>query len=100
MRLRGMRRGQRERSGSGLADYLETCTVGSHGGRMEKDRESGTSPAAYPIFLIWLKNEQRSSLSKSSCSELMTKAASIGILSVQQLVQQSQRQTAKHHESR
>jgi hypothetical protein len=32
------------------------------GGRMEKGRESGTSPAAYPIFIIWLKNEQRASL--------------------------------------
>jgi hypothetical protein len=48
MRLREMRRGQRARSGNWRADYLETRTVGSPGGRREKGRESGTSPAAYP----------------------------------------------------
>ena len=51
-RLREMRRGQRERSGNWRADYLETRTVGSPGGRMEKGRESGTSPAAYPTWVI------------------------------------------------
>ena len=48
MRLREMRRGQRARSGNWRADYLETRTVGSPGGRMKKGHESGTSSAAYP----------------------------------------------------
>src|SRR6266516_7081192 len=52
MRRREMRRGQKERSGNWRADYLETRTVGSPGGRREKGRESGTSPAAYPTWDI------------------------------------------------
>ena len=57
MRLREMRRGQRARSGNWRADYLETRTVGSPGGRMKKGHESGTSSAAYPTWNIRSKND-------------------------------------------
>jgi hypothetical protein len=52
MRRREMRTGQRARSGNWRAGCLETSMSGSPGARMEKGRESGTSPAAYPTCYI------------------------------------------------
>src|SRR5260221_10210271 len=49
MRLREMRRGQRERSGNWRADYLETRTVGSEEGGWK--RTARAVPRQPPILL-------------------------------------------------
>jgi len=49
MRLREMRRGQRERSGNWRADYLETRTVGSEEGGWK--RAARAVPRQPPILL-------------------------------------------------
>jgi len=63
MRLREMRRGQRERSGNWRADYLETRTVGSEEGGGK--RAARAVPRQPPILLSTsvLKNEKRTAFS-------------------------------------
>ncbi len=70
MRLREMRRGQRERSGNWRADYLETRTVGSEEGGWK--RAARAVPRQPPILLSTsvLKNEKRTAFFNCSLLQL------------------------------